>query len=147
MNNPIWLTAVVAVMGPLGALGGQWIASTRAYRLAERERDERDYKDKRDVFAKALAAARTIRPAARTRKDRAASEPVLLTLREAGAHVDLQAPELADSAMAPVVETAERLLDVAARADTPRAVIAEAEAEYDGAFERLRSQMREQLAH
>lgn len=151
MNNPIWLTVVVAVMGPLGALGSQWLTSQRAFRLAERDRDnrrdERDYKDKREVFATALAAARTIRPTARTVRDKAAMEPVLLALRDAGAHVDLQAPELADDAMAEVLEAAERLLELVTRQGTPQAVIAEAEARFDRAFERLRSEMRAQLAN
>lgn len=146
---PIWLTVLIAVLGPSGALAGVWISGSRAYRLAaldrEAKRSERIYQDKRDACAKLLTAARVISPMVRADPDESAANAALLALRDAGAYVDLHAPAVADGPMVTLLDTADRLCGLVLRETVSKPVLAEAMTDYDQAFNDLRDRMRDDL--
>ena len=147
--NSIWLTIAVALLSVAGALGGQWIAGIRAYRLAKLERDarwrERSHQSRQAAYQRFLAAARAIPSVARAASDSSTTEPAMAALRDAAGDIDLQAPDLADGSAQAVLDAAQRLLTLVSHNSPESPAVAEAESEYDEAFRTLRAEMRDDL--
>lgn len=147
--TPIWLTIVVAVLSVSGALAAQWLASSRAYRLAliEREtrRAERDRQSREDAYTKFLAAARAIKPGKQPTADPSATESASTALREAAAHIELYSPDLAEGPLAVALAAAERLLTLPLAMSPSAPAVREAEREFDEALAKLRRAMHSDL--
>jgi hypothetical protein len=147
--NPIWLTVVVALISPLGALGAQQVAAVRAYRLAETERDARRddqaHQNREEAYAKVLAAARMMKTTVRGMSAPAGDQPPRVVLHDAAAHVELHAPDLADGPLVAVLDAADRMASLALNERSTAAVVKEAEQEFDVAVQTLRAGMRDDL--
>ncbi|GGU67350.1 hypothetical protein GCM10010178_68970 [Lentzea flava] len=139
---------LVAVLSVFGALGAQWLNSVRAFRLAEIERrakrEERLQQNRADTYAKFLVAARALRPALRS--GAGTGEAALATLRDAAAYIELNAPELADGALAAVLDTGERWSELVLSNPPTAPAVTEADEEFHHAVRTLRDLMRKDLA-
>ncbi|WP_297551355.1 hypothetical protein [Amycolatopsis sp.] len=150
--NPIWLTIVLAVLSPVSALAGTWIAGVRTYRLArltvDTGREDSNHKSREDAYKKFVVAARAIGPAARATTDGGDTdaEPALAAFRDAGAGIDLCSPELADGPLPTVLDAGERLLRLALSEPRGSAGLVEAEHDYNEALRQFRELMRADLA-
>jgi len=137
---------VVAVLSPFGALGAQWLNTVRAFRLAEIERrakrEERHQQNREDTYAKFLVAARALLPSLRAGTGAAA----LAALRDAAAYIELNAPELADGALAAVLDSGERWAELVLTNPATAPVVKEADEEFHRAVRTLRDLMRNDLA-
>ncbi|WP_090005576.1 hypothetical protein [Lentzea albidocapillata] len=144
--TPIWVTMLVAVLSVFGALGAQWLNTMRAFRLAEIERrakrEERHQQNREDTYAKFLVAARALRPALRS----GTGEAALAALRDAAAYIELNAPELADRALAAVLDSGERWAELVLTSPPTAPVIKEADEEFHQAVRAMRDLMRNDLA-
>lgn len=139
---------LVAVLSVFGALGAQWLNTVRAFRLAEVERrakrEERHQQNREDTYAKFLVAARALRPALRSAAG--TSEAALAALRDAAAYIELNAPELADRALAAVLDSAERWNELVLSNPATAPVVKEADEEFHHAVRTMRDLMRNDLA-
>lgn len=146
--TPIWLTIVVAVLSVSGALAAQWLAGSRAYRLAVIERDfrreDRDRQNREDAFAKFLVAARAV-PPIMAAADEAAAESALAALRDAAAYIELNASDVADGPLGAVLQAAQRLRAVVPANSHPVPLVQEARREYLDALSALRNRLRDDL--
>jgi hypothetical protein len=147
-----WVTFAVAVLtavvGFVGVVTGQWLASNRAVQLEtikrEGERADRNRQERRDAYVRFVVAARSIGPMAR-KSTRGVSDLVLAELREAGAELELANPGLWDEHAAPVVEAGQRWVSAAVREGPAGPAAREAEAAYGAAFSAVREQMKDDL--
>ncbi|SMC71372.1 hypothetical protein SAMN05660733_01440 [Lentzea albidocapillata] len=139
---------LVAVLSVFGALGAQWLNTMRAFRLAEIERrakrEERHQQNREDTYAKFLVAARALRPALRSAAG--TGEAALAALRDAAAYIELNAPELADRALAAVLDSGERWAELVLTSPATAPVIKEADEEFHQAVRTMRDLMRNDLA-
>lgn len=150
--TPIWVTIVVAVctavLSLTGALGAQLLASSRAYRLATMERDDRrtdrDREDRKETFARFLVAARAFPPPQSA--DPAAILTALSAIKDAAAYVELDAPLIADRRMPTVLAAATRLYTLLTTHGPSGAAVDEARQEYLAAVHDLRDDLRGALA-
>ncbi|WP_130343048.1 hypothetical protein [Herbihabitans rhizosphaerae] len=143
------MTLIVAFLAPLGALGAQWVAGVRAYKLAEVERaakrEDRGFDLRYDAYAAFLAVARTVRIGVEWATTAAQTDTVLSNVREAAARVELCAPAGVTERLAEVVSAAEEMAaarwsgSVAARAARDSGAV------FDTALTRLREAMRDDL--
>ncbi|MDA3630002.1 hypothetical protein OU415_31550 [Saccharopolyspora sp. WRP15-2] len=142
-STPAYITALVAFLGPLGALAGVWLTAARTDRRFVQERDDRRFEKAKELqqerFAKFLVPARQLTSSLDS------PDPVLESLREAAAHVELHEQDLADGPLQEVLTAADRLLLVRQRNGAASQVVVEAGLEYRNAVEAARSSMKELL--
>lgn len=147
--NPVWLTVLVAAISLVSALSSQWVGGYNQRKLATVDRafkrDERQLQAREEACRSFLATARAFQSAARSRTAREGLEDQLTALREAAAHIELNAPELADGPLAAVLTAAERWHDLLVSNPATAPVIKEADDDFQQALTKLRDLMREQL--
>jgi hypothetical protein len=147
-----WVTigvgALAAVASLVGALGGQWLSSSRAMRLAESEREAKranqDRQERRMAYVRFLTAARLIGPAVRT-VDRAALDSALVQLREASTEVELANALLWDEHVAALIEVAQRWVSAALKDGPTGPATQEPEMDYRTALNAVRERMQVDL--
>lgn len=146
--NPVWVTVLVAVIGLSGPLSSQWVNAVNQRRLAVIERDskraERQLQSREDAYAKFLVAARAFQAAMRS--NAGGEDKRLDALREAAAYIELNAPELADGPLSPVIAEAERWTNLSATNSRTAPVVREVDADFQHALKKLRGLMREDIA-
>ena len=150
--TPNWVTigvgALAAVASLVGALGGQWLSSSRAIRLAESEREakraDQERQERRTAYVRFLAAARLMGPMVRT-VDRAALDSALAELRGASAEVELANPVLWDEHVAALVEVAQRWVSAALEDGPTGPATQKPEMDYRTAVNTVRERMRADL--
>lgn len=138
---------MVAVLGIGGTLTAQWVASNRAYKLAQLERhfrlDDRSRQNREDAYARFIVAARAFPPVDTT--DSSAIQPALAAVREAAAYLELHAPGEADVPLTTTLDAAQRLSGLLLTYSSTAPAAREAEAEYQQALSALREWMRNDL--
>ena len=157
MTTPLWLTVLVAVLGPIATLAGQWMAGVRQVKLANVERDvrrderaeqrqEQDRRLRAECYATLLIAARALRDTvARTAANSVDIAAVIDALRDAAVVVGLRAPTLADEVLPAVMKRGEQLTTVRLSGASVQ-IITNAAGNFDQSVAALRQAMRTDVA-
>jgi hypothetical protein len=142
MTTSAWLTLGVAALGLAGTLVGQLLTIVaRRQELALSRRDTaRELR--RDGYAAFLTAARTLRHAALNGSASSTEVTIAISaLRDAASVLELDAPAMADGALAEVLQLAERLVTVQS-AGAAAQVVHDAVEAFGGSVVTLRQAMR-----
>ncbi|MGP4019038.1 hypothetical protein [Saccharopolyspora sp. 5N708] len=142
-STPGYIAVLLAFIGPISALAGVWLTAARTDKRSVRERDERRFERAKeaqeDRFAKFLSSAHKL-PSSLSSPD-----PVLESLRDTAARIELKESVLAENQVQAVLDAADRLLAVRRRNDAGARVVTEADAEYRAAVVVVRQAMKDHL--